>query len=70
MYEVVIHDGAHYRDPELERYKTVGSIDQIKEGARVKNRQKYKSRRLWIELLNEDGVTCEDWLFFYGGEEA
>jgi hypothetical protein len=60
VVRVIIYDGAHYTDPVLCEYQAVGSMDQIREGARVKVIQKRPGgMRTWVnvETLGGDPVT-------------
>ena len=68
MYRVVIHMGAHYRDPIACQYKTVGSISQIREGARVKCQQLLATRnkRTWVDLQTLEGAPVTHWNFDEG----
>ena len=50
---VTIHAGAHYTDRSRARYKTVGHIDHIQEGARVKCLQLRPGKRTWVTVNDE-----------------
>ena len=67
-YEVIIYAGSHYTDPIAKRYLTVGSVDQIREGARVKVQQLLatRNRRTWVDLIGPDGAPLVHWNFDEG----
>lgn len=60
MYTVTIYAGGHYTDAIKTQYKAIGSIDQIKEGARIK----CEGRRLWVDL-HEGEKPVTHWIFNY-----
>jgi hypothetical protein len=60
MYIVKIHRGAHYTDPIEYEYQTIGSLDHIKEGARVHTQRlpATRNKRTWVELFDIQFPDC------------
>lgn len=73
VYRVTIYSGPHYTDPVAHTYRCVGSVDQIREGARVKCQQipATRDKRVWVDLFDEksgSGLECAatHWIFDEG----
>jgi hypothetical protein len=67
-HEVIIYAGPHYTDKIAKRYLTIGSLDQLREGARVKTQQLSATRnhRTWVDLIDPDGAPLTHWIFDEG----
>ncbi len=67
LYSVKIHRGAHYTDPVEYEYQAIGSLDQIREGARVhvQRLSATRDKQTWVDLFNPEfpGYALTHWNF-------